>query len=162
MPACSTALLNLFVCCQVVTIDNLVNSHSGALKRVQDITGKSVIFYECDLLDSASVNLLFTKVKQLLNIITACRGWSAVCHQGDAAAEHHSMHAGSCLQCVTKVMQQLNITACMLGVVCCVSPRWRSSRTSQHACWELLCCVSVVMWRRESLATDISIIFVFF
>ncbi|XP_042217013.1 UDP-glucose 4-epimerase-like [Homarus americanus] len=41
---------------QVITIDNLTNSRSGALRRVQEITGKAVIFYECDLLDGEAVH----------------------------------------------------------------------------------------------------------
>lgn len=47
---------------KVVTIDNLTNSRSGALKRVQDITGKSVTFYQCDMLDAAALEAVFAKV----------------------------------------------------------------------------------------------------
>ncbi|XP_064108328.1 UDP-glucose 4-epimerase-like isoform X2 [Macrobrachium nipponense] len=48
---------------EVVTIDNLTNSRAGALRRVQEITGKSVIFYQCDLLDGEAVNKIFSKHK---------------------------------------------------------------------------------------------------
>jgi len=56
---CIVELLNAGY--EVVTIDNLVNSRSAALKRVRDITGKSVTFYRCDLLDAASVDAVFKK-----------------------------------------------------------------------------------------------------
>ena len=48
---------------QVITIDNLSNSRSGALKRVEEITGKSIIFYKKDLLDGESLNKIFAKHK---------------------------------------------------------------------------------------------------
>ncbi|KAK8742883.1 hypothetical protein OTU49_001708 [Cherax quadricarinatus] len=48
---------------EVITIDNLTNSRSGALRRVQEITGKSVTFYECDLLDGRAVHAIFAKHK---------------------------------------------------------------------------------------------------
>lgn len=48
---------------EVITIDNLTNSRSGALTRVQEITGKPVTFYQCDLLDGEAVNKIFSKHK---------------------------------------------------------------------------------------------------
>ncbi|XP_069164483.1 UDP-glucose 4-epimerase isoform X1 [Procambarus clarkii] len=48
---------------EVITIDNLTNSRAGALSRVQEITGKSVTFYQCDLLDGNAVHAIFAKHK---------------------------------------------------------------------------------------------------
>lgn len=48
---------------EVITIDNLTNSRSGALRRVEEITGKKVTFYECDLLDGQTVHKIFAKVQ---------------------------------------------------------------------------------------------------
>ncbi|XP_045114239.1 UDP-glucose 4-epimerase-like isoform X1 [Portunus trituberculatus] len=48
---------------EVITIDNLTNSRSGALRRVEEITGKKVTFYECDLLDGETVHKIFAKHK---------------------------------------------------------------------------------------------------
>jgi len=56
---CIVELLNAGY--EVVTIDNLVNSRSAALKRVRDITGKSVTFYRLDLLDMAALDAVFSK-----------------------------------------------------------------------------------------------------
>ena len=36
---------------EVVVLDNLCNSCRESLRRVEEITGKKVIFYEADLLD---------------------------------------------------------------------------------------------------------------
>lgn len=53
---------------EVVAIDNFANSvdaedgHSVALKRVEQITGKPVTFYKCDLLDKNAVEKVFQKV----------------------------------------------------------------------------------------------------
>lgn len=52
----------------VVALDNFTNSvgtssgESIALNRVEEITGKSVTFYKCDLLDIESLADVFKKV----------------------------------------------------------------------------------------------------
>jgi len=48
---------------EVVVMDNLINSSSESLKRVENITGKSVDFYQLDLLDKEGLNNLFGKYK---------------------------------------------------------------------------------------------------
>lgn len=45
----------------IVVVDNLVNSSEESLKRVEKITGRSVPFYETDLLDRAGVDAIFEK-----------------------------------------------------------------------------------------------------
>jgi UDP-glucose 4-epimerase len=40
---------------KVIAIDNLINSKKESLRRVQNITGKSLTFIECDLLDKAGL-----------------------------------------------------------------------------------------------------------
>lgn len=53
----------------VVAIDNFANSvtegsgESAALKRVEQITGKKVTFYNCDLIDRDKLEVVFNKVK---------------------------------------------------------------------------------------------------
>ncbi len=48
---------------EVVVVDNLVNSSAKALERVEQITGKSVKFYEVDLLDKCALEEVFKKEK---------------------------------------------------------------------------------------------------
>lgn len=43
----------------VVVVDNLCNSCKESLKRVEEITGKSVTFYEVDLLDKPALDRVF-------------------------------------------------------------------------------------------------------
>lgn len=63
---CIVELLNAN--CQVIAVDNFVNSvgeengESAALKKVEIITGKSVTFYQMDLLDITELDAIFHKV----------------------------------------------------------------------------------------------------
>ena len=43
----------------VVVVDNLCNSSSESLKRVEEITGKSVTFYEADINDRDALKKIF-------------------------------------------------------------------------------------------------------
>ncbi|KAB7499023.1 UDP-glucose 4-epimerase [Armadillidium nasatum] len=45
----------------VITVDNLLNSRSGSLKRVENLTGKKITFYHCDLTDLKMVHKIFAK-----------------------------------------------------------------------------------------------------
>lgn len=47
----------------VVVVDNLYNSSEKALERVEQITGRSVKFYQADLLDEAALNAIFDEEK---------------------------------------------------------------------------------------------------
>ncbi len=46
---------------EVVVVDNLVNSKQESLKRVERITGKSLIFQQLDLLDKVSLKQVFER-----------------------------------------------------------------------------------------------------
>ncbi|MEL7145075.1 MAG: UDP-glucose 4-epimerase GalE [Bacteroidota bacterium] len=48
---------------QVIVIDDLQNSKTESLKRIEQISGKQVIFYEADLCDSENVSNVFSKHK---------------------------------------------------------------------------------------------------
>lgn len=48
---------------EVVVLDNLCNSCEESVKRVEEITGKSVTFYEVDLLDQSGVKRVFDNEK---------------------------------------------------------------------------------------------------
>lgn len=45
----------------VIVVDNLSNSKKEALNRVEDIAGKSVTFYQTDLLDKQGIDEIFSK-----------------------------------------------------------------------------------------------------
>ena len=44
---------------EVVVVDNFSNSSFESIRRVQEITGKTVIFYEADIRDSAKMEEIF-------------------------------------------------------------------------------------------------------
>lgn len=46
---------------EVVVVDNLCNSSRESIKRVEDITGKNVTFYEADILDEDALEKIFAK-----------------------------------------------------------------------------------------------------
>ena len=46
---------------EVVVVDNLINGNVEALKRIEKLTGKSVVFYEYDLVDREKVASVFEK-----------------------------------------------------------------------------------------------------
>ena len=46
---------------EVVVVDNFSNSNREALRRVKEITGKALTYYEVDLLDRAAIDDVFTK-----------------------------------------------------------------------------------------------------
>jgi UDP-glucose 4-epimerase len=46
---------------EVVVVDNLCNSSEKSLDRVEEITGKSVKFYQCDILDREGLTAIFEK-----------------------------------------------------------------------------------------------------
>ncbi len=48
---------------EVVVVDNLSNSSKESLRRVEEITGKSVIFYETDVRDEKAMEAIFTAHK---------------------------------------------------------------------------------------------------
>lgn len=46
---------------EVIVVDNLINSKEESLIRVQEITGKSLIFYKVDLLDQNNLDQVFNQ-----------------------------------------------------------------------------------------------------
>ena len=50
----------------VVIIDNLVNSSAEAGKRIEQITGKTVTFYEADVRDRKKLDEIFTRLRHPL------------------------------------------------------------------------------------------------
>ena len=45
---------------EVVVVDNLYNASEESLKRVEKITGKTVTFYEADILDKDALNKILS------------------------------------------------------------------------------------------------------
>ena len=69
---------------QVVAVDNLCNSSRESLRRVEELTGKSVTFYEADVRDAAVLERIFRE--QEIGCVIHFAGLKAV---GESVAKPH-------------------------------------------------------------------------
>ena len=84
----------------VVVVDNLYNASKKALDRVEEITGRSVTFYEVDLLDQPRLNEIFEAEKPEAVIHFA--GYKAVGESVEKPIEYYYNNmAGTLLLCDT-------------------------------------------------------------
>lgn len=83
---------------EVVVLDNLSNSSEEALRRVEEITGKKVSFYEADLLDRPAVQAVFEK--ETIGAVIHFAGLKAV---GESVAKpleyYHNNITGTLILC---------------------------------------------------------------
>lgn len=61
---------------KVIVYDNLTNSSKISVKRVEEITGKNIIFYEADILDEKKLSEVFEKEK--IDVVIHCAALKAV------------------------------------------------------------------------------------
>ena len=83
---------------EVVVVDNLCNSCEESLKRVEEITGKTVKFYEADLLDRDALEKIFAaeKVESVIHFA----GLKAVGESVQKPLEyHHNNLTGTLILC---------------------------------------------------------------
>lgn len=88
---------------QVIVVDNLSNSSSEALRRVEDITGKTLTFYEADLLDRPKVEEIFNVHE--IDAVIHFAGYKAV---GESVAKPLSYYQNNIVSTLNlcEVMQQ--------------------------------------------------------
>ncbi|MCI5944498.1 MAG: UDP-glucose 4-epimerase GalE [Eubacterium sp.] len=83
---------------EVVVVDNLSNSSEEALKRVEKITGKTLTFYEGDLLDAPFLDRVFTAEKP--DAVIHFAGYKAVGESVEKPLEYyHNNITGTLLLC---------------------------------------------------------------
>lgn len=63
---------------RVTVVDNLINSKEESLKRVAELTGKSVEFHHVDLLDRESLEQVFVKASEPIEAVIHFAGLKAV------------------------------------------------------------------------------------
>jgi UDP-glucose 4-epimerase len=91
---------------EVVVIDNLVNSNRESLKRVEQITGKSVTFYEADARDQATLKRIFDT-----HPVSGAIHFAALKSVGESVAkpiEYYDNNVGSLLALLA-VMRDRNV-----------------------------------------------------
>ncbi len=83
---------------EVVVVDNLYNSSKESLRRVEEITGKMVTFYEADLLDKEALEAIFAK--ESIDAVIHFAGLKAV---GESVAKpleyYHNNITGTLILC---------------------------------------------------------------
>ncbi len=91
---------------EVVVIDNLSNSSSKSLERVEEITGKKLTFYKADLLDKEAVEEVFKN--ENINSVIHFAGLKAV---GESVVKpmeyYHNNITGTLILC--EVMKKYNV-----------------------------------------------------
>lgn len=83
---------------EVVVFDNLSNSSEESLKRVQQLTGKEIKFYQADMLDEAAINAIFDQ--ESIDAVIHFAGLKAV---GESVAKpleyYHNNITGTLILC---------------------------------------------------------------
>ncbi len=83
----------------VVVVDNLYNASPESLKRVEKITGKTVAFYEADILDKEALNKIFDDHKDIEAVIHFA-GYKAVGESVQKPIEYyHNNMTGTLILC---------------------------------------------------------------
>jgi len=90
----------------VVIADNLVNSTADAVKRVEQITGKKIPFYELDVCDEAGLDALFAK--HSFDAVIHFAGLKAVGESVGLPVEYYANNLGSTTT-LCRVMQKHNV-----------------------------------------------------
>ncbi|MCX7084503.1 MAG: UDP-glucose 4-epimerase GalE [Methylococcales bacterium] len=91
---------------KVIVVDNLSNSKSESLSRVQQLTGKTLSFYEADIRDKTALTQIFANEKPTTVIHFA--GLKAV---GESCAQPHLYYHNNVFGTLvlTEVMQEHNV-----------------------------------------------------
>ena len=98
-----TTLLLLEAGYQVVVIDNLSNSSLESLRRVEDITGKSVVFHKIDIRESDKLDALFAENE--FQAVVHFAGLKAVGESTQIPLEYYEQNVFGSI-CLLKIMQK--------------------------------------------------------
>jgi len=92
---------------KVIVVDNLDNSKEESLKRVEEITGKSLTFYKTDLLNKPALDDIFSRHK--IDSVVHFAGYKAV---GESVSKplsyYHNNITGTLYLC--EVMEKYSVT----------------------------------------------------
>lgn len=90
---------------EVVVVDNLSNSKVEALKRVEQISGKKIKFYQNDILDKDALRKIFTENK--IDAVINFAGYKAVGESCAKPIEYYHNNIGGLISLV-EVMREFN------------------------------------------------------
>ncbi len=88
-----------------IIVDNLYNSKTEAVKRVEKIVGKEIPFYIADILDKDAIRAIFKKHK--IDAVINFAGYKAVGESVQKPLEYYHNNIGG-LVCLLEVMQEFD------------------------------------------------------
>lgn len=88
---------------KVIVYDNLTNSSKISVKRVEEITGKNMIFYEADILDEKKLSEVFEK--ENIDVVIHCAALKAVGESVKKPLEYYHNNISGTLS-LLKVMRK--------------------------------------------------------
>ena len=91
---------------EVVVVDNLCNSNPKSLERVQQITGKEIVFYQGDVRDEALLRKIFAEHK--IDCVIHFAGLKAVGESVSLPWKYYDNNLNSTLV-LTKVMESVGV-----------------------------------------------------
>lgn len=91
---------------EVVVYDNLCNSSRESLKRVEELTGKSITFYEGDVMDAEALKAMFEAEK--IDAVIHCAALKAVGESVQKPLEYYRNNITGTLT-LMEVMQQVGV-----------------------------------------------------
>ena len=103
----------------VVVIDNLVNANPVSLKRVEQITGKTVKFYEGDVRDEALLRKIFSE--NHISCVIHFAGLKAVGESVEKPWEYYDNNLNTTLV-LTKVMKEVGMKSIIFSSSATVDP----------------------------------------
>ena len=102
---------------EVVVVDNLSNSKEESLRRVEELTGKSISFYKVDLLDEAGLDAVFSEHK--VDAVIHFAGLKAVGESVEQPLRYYENNlAGTAVLC--KVMARHDVKDLVFSSSCTV------------------------------------------
>lgn len=88
---------------KVIVYDNLTNSSKISVKRVEEITGKNIIFYEADILDEKKLSEVFEK--ENIDVVIHCAALKAVGESVKKSLEYYHNNISGTLS-LLKIMRK--------------------------------------------------------
>lgn len=88
---------------KVIVYDNLTNSSKISVKRVEEITGKNIIFYEADILDEKKLSEVFEK--ENIDVVIHCAALKAVGESVKKPLEYYHNNISGTLS-LLKIMRE--------------------------------------------------------
>ena len=89
---------------EVVVYDNLCNSSKESLKRVEELTGKTITFYEGDVMDEAALKAMLEK--EGVDAVIHCAALKAVGESVQKPLEYYRNNITGTLQLYTEVRKR--------------------------------------------------------